>query len=772
MHAETPRTTFHPVVEYHFRGQSLTAALKAYSGPREPVLEAVTAICRALNGQAPAKEALAQARKVKSFDRLDLAIIFWSSWAELDSRLDLLDEMSAVVNRMRSAVTERDPPELRAMVLIYEGLHASRLGDKVRRCELLKQAMAILPPDGFCIGAEVRCRFLAQLGMGPDADRDLDRLLTHGDAEASYVVALCRFTHYVETIQVRPALDLLPALEVDPDKVSFNRRQGHFNYFNLLSAMLDRWIPKGRYGPVPEMPFKPGWEDVEDSWLPVVDRLAARRPTEALEAARLRAREQGDHHLQGIGFDTFNLIRCELSCGNGEAARRIVEQRRGLGNRHYMDDLYLARAELLAGDRPAAARHFAALSRAVRRYRAEGRLELELRLACELSPGDVLFLERSAREPAADGLSDPAASAVVAASAGTVRPAPTGIERIVGHSPAIVAVREAVARMAPADAPVLVTGETGTGKELVARAIHELSPRAGGPFLAINCGAIAENLLESELFGHERGAFTGAARARRGIFEEAARGTVFLDEIGDVSPRLQAALLRVLESGEIRPVGANRSRRLACRVLAATNADLARRSREGAFRPDLLFRLKRLEIHIPPLAERREDVLPLAGHFLAENRRDGRRPAMSDALKAELERRDWPGNVRELRNAVERMRLMNSDKLAYELEDLGGAPAAPEARQPSARAPANIDGPLRKGTSTIRRLERLAELFREHGRLTRQEAAATLGISLPTATSDLQQLCAEGVIEKVRPSRSPRSHYFRLKGEEAPERGE
>jgi len=342
----------------------------------------------------------------------------------------------------------------------------------------------------------------------------------------------------------------------------------------------------------------------------------------------------------------------------------------------------------------------------------------------------------------------------------------TGLGRLLGRSPAMAAVRENVRRMAPLDAAVLIIGETGTGKELVARALHEESPRAAEPFLAVNCGAIAESLLESELFGHERGAFTGAHRAHRGVFEEAAHGTVLLDEIGDISPRLQVALLRVLEAGEIRPVGSAATRRIACRVLAATNADLDQRTARGTFRKDLLFRLKRLELAVPPLRERREDILELAGHFLAEGRRDRLRPAMTDDLRRELSGRPWPGNVRELRNEMERMRLLGSEKRSYALADLGGRPAgAPEAPVRKAPGPGGAleEDRLSSGRSTMRRRERLRQLFAQHGHLTRGEVARLLEVSGNTATADLRELCAEGLIVKVEPNASPRTHYFELK---------
>jgi DNA-binding NtrC family response regulator len=206
------------------------------------------------------------------------------------------------------------------------------------------------------------------------------------------------------------------------------------------------------------------------------------------------------------------------------------------------------------------------------------------------------------------------------------------------------------------DTTVLIQGETGTGKELVARAIHHASPRADGPFVVVDCSALAETLFESELFGHERGAFTGALAARRGLFETAAGGTCLLDEIGELSPALQAKLLRALQEQSIRRVGGNEQIAVNVRMIAATNRDLRKRVEEGAFREDLYYRLNVVEIHIPPLRERSADIPVLAQHFLkkyaAENGKELK--GLSDEAMALLLRQPWPGNVRQLENAIER----------------------------------------------------------------------------------------------------------------------
>jgi len=234
----------------------------------------------------------------------------------------------------------------------------------------------------------------------------------------------------------------------------------------------------------------------------------------------------------------------------------------------------------------------------------------------------------------------------------------------------MVAVYNQIARVADSVLPILVAGESGTGKELIARAIHENGRRADRPFVAINCGAITESLLESELFGHTRGAFTGAVTDAKGLFEQAHGGTIFLDEIGETSPGLQVKLLRALEEGEIRPVGGSRSVRVDNRVIAATNLDLEQAVAEQRFRADLYYRLTVLVIRVPPLRERRDDIALLAANFLRRAcERTRREVTLSpEALKA-LTAYDWPGNVRQLENAIEYLVLFARGS-SIEVDDL------------------------------------------------------------------------------------------------------
>ena len=255
----------------------------------------------------------------------------------------------------------------------------------------------------------------------------------------------------------------------------------------------------------------------------------------------------------------------------------------------------------------------------------------------------------------------------------------TGLETIIADSPQMQAILEMIGRVAPTETTVLILGESGTGKELIAQAIHARSPRGGGPFVAVNCAAIPENLLESELFGHVRGAFTGAIRDRIGKFEAAERGTIFLDEIGEMRPELQVKILRCLEERVLERVGDNKLIRVDVRVLAATNKDLTKAIQAGEFREDLYYRLNVVPLQIPPLRERREDIRPLVQHFL---RRLGAPPRLTitpEAFRA-LETYEWPGNVRELENALERAMIFHRED-AITLADLPETVRTPKVKE-------------------------------------------------------------------------------------------
>jgi two-component system response regulator HydG len=301
-----------------------------------------------------------------------------------------------------------------------------------------------------------------------------------------------------------------------------------------------------------------------------------------------------------------------------------------------------------------------------------------------------------------------------------------GFEGVIGNSPKMHEVLAKLRSVAPTSATVLIQGETGTGKELAAKAIHTNSPRKAKPFVAMNCTALNENLLDDELFGHEAGAFTGAERVRKGRFEHANGGTLFLDEVGDMPLALQAKLLRVLENGEVFRIGSNDAIKVNVRLLSASNRELEKVVEEGKFRRDLYFRLKVVTIYLPPLRERREDIPLLTAHFIKEfNERHGKKvKGIAEPLRKAMARYDWPGNVRELRNLVESMVVQDQDDM-LSLDDLQEG----DGLLRSSSADHAADGPAGLVGRPLNEIERyFIEKTLEKTEGNREEAAKLLGI--------------------------------------------
>ena len=313
-------------------------------------------------------------------------------------------------------------------------------------------------------------------------------------------------------------------------------------------------------------------------------------------------------------------------------------------------------------------------------------------------------------------------------------------EQMVGRSPALQSVFGLIEKVAPARTTVLITGESGTGKELVARAVHARSPRSAAPFVPVNCGAIPEGLIETELFGHAKGAFTGAQGTKIGLFQAAQDGTLFLDEIGELPTALQVKLLRAIQERRIRPVGESNDVEVDVRLVAATNRDLAAEVRNGRFREDLYYRLNVVQIRVPPLRERREDVLPLADHFLkrfaAEHGRQV--PRLSAEAKRRLDDYPFPGNVRELENLIERAVALST-----------GTEVTVDALPSVLRRPAGplADGPLPEGFSLETHLEgierELIDRALAESRGVKKDAAARLGLTFRQFRHRMKKLAGE-----------------------------
>src|SRR6266550_444233 len=308
---------------------------------------------------------------------------------------------------------------------------------------------------------------------------------------------------------------------------------------------------------------------------------------------------------------------------------------------------------------------------------------------------------------------------------------PRRFEQIIGNSPALEAVLEQVERVAPTDSTVLIQGETGTGKELIARAIHNLSMRCGRPFIKLNCAAIPSGLLESELFGHEKGAFTGAINQKIGRFELADKGTLFLDEVGDIPAALQPKLLRVLQEQEFERLGGTRTHQVDVRLVAATNRDLAEMVKRGEFRSDLYYRLNVFPVLLPPLRERREDIPALVTHFVEIlGRRMGREiEHIPTETMSALSSYQWPGNIRELQNLIERAVILSND---------GVLP------NPLPAAEAEQRAPISPGATTLRDSERtlILQTLEAVGWVIGgpKGAAAKLGLARTTLIHKMQKL--------------------------------
>ncbi len=764
--------------------------------------KALRKIRACLQGKILAKDAIKAAEEISANEcSSELLLLILGSWLELSIRLGRLSEADAIVHRIKALLTEKTHPAIIAYTQWAEAMLIDAKGNKIECEKLLRKITNILPEHSprhkFYIWE--LAMFLAQQGRLKEYKKGMKTLAWQCNNNFPPAkITFINFINAMETGNIQDASGLLPEITGNSAlKPEYSRIPIH-GYQALLKLMNNSSAGK-----------PPLSHDIAQNkhvyWPDIIKALLLKENDTALSLARSNAKTNLKH-IVGQTFDSFCMIRAELASGNAEAARHLIDIRNNRGNKHYFDDFFLARAELLANNRKLAATHFADLLQAVEKYNAHGRLDFEMVIANELSHGNIIALTRHASQIINSKKLPLSSSRSYTGKTTTTKPEPDDpLKNIIGSSDTIKNIRETIRRFADLDAPVLITGETGTGKEVIARAIHEMSARKKQPFIPVNCSSLTETLLESELFGYERGAFTGANRTTKGLFESAGKGTIFLDEIGDISPRLQVSLLRVLETGEIRGVGSSNTRKITCRIIAATNADLEKLSATGQFRKDLIFRLQRLLINLPPLRERPEDILQLVRFFIDTGRKVGAHAALSEDLKKALQKYNWPGNVRELKNIIERMRLMHSDKLFYNINDLDikfrtpaeeptqpvtsppptpispqttnttytptpshepeRQPATPPASQPDfANTPATddeqIDAIINNSRSPLRRQEKLRELFNKYKKLTRSEIITITGVSPNTATKDLKLLCKENFIKRIEPSASTRSHYF------------
>lgn len=474
----------------------------------------------------------------------------------------------------------------------------------------------------------------------------------------------------------------------------------------------------------------------------------------------------------------YLCLHYELSNKNSGKAKLILIDNQKKGKAHFLDDLFYARIALIESKRNDALYLFKRLMLNVHKYGFMYRLEFELQFAKEISSADLFFLLQKANEFKDKKILLEEKVEVLSEKRYE------GLDLIIGNSAPIEKVKTLIQKFAIIAEPILITGETGTGKELVAKAIHDIGVNAKEPFLAINCGSLTDTLLQSELFGYEAGAFTGAQKEKKGIFEAAGKGTVFLDEFEDVSPKMQSSLLRILETNEIRLIGGTKSRIIYCKIVIATNVSLKSLVAKKTFRDDLYFRLARYEIKLPALKARQADIPELIQHFLsAQNDKEFSPMIDADLLKT-LINYDWPGNIRELRNVIERMKTLHPAKNIYGINDFEFdqlenfsetkkiANATPNTvTQKTQSADSNshaseeerIQKIIEKGFKIENRLLFLKDLFLKYKKLSRSQVREILKVNPITADSALKMLCEEGFIIKKTPTKSTKSHYYEIK---------
>ncbi|OGV85007.1 MAG: hypothetical protein A2340_09885 [Lentisphaerae bacterium RIFOXYB12_FULL_60_10] len=718
-----------------------------------PLLAALSQLCQFLDGKPGTNGAFLAARKIHLPDAdPNLVILFLCRWADAigiqsQSIPERLQEAWALVVQAEKLRQPETPLEINAQLLTTQSHLAGMEGNRIRQESLLQIALKTLPgnsPRFKDLYLEMAA-LMARSGRLSSMGNILPEIVT--TASHQHQFNALRYLDAIETGRWELANQLS-----EPDRASIPAMAP------LHTAIRHATILANILGHL-NLPID--LSDLPD-WALSLRCLLEGRTEQALKWARVSERNH-PVSLTGIGWTAYSLMRAELATGQTAAASRILRLRHEQGNLHYLDTFFEARIAILENRMPDALKLLRKLQQPALDYQAFGRLAAELKLSVELSREQLIQIAPHIPSLQETPIPLPSVSPSPRKLAPPISEDPK-LAHLIGNSSVMQSIRVQIHQLAPLDVPVLITGETGTGKELVARAIHDLSPRHKDPFIAVNCGAIAESLLESELFGHEKGAFSGASQAHRGLFEEAADGSILLDEIGDIPPRLQVALLRVLETGDIRPVGSARTRTIRARILAATNANLPQLSETGKFRKDLLYRLQRMEIDIPPLRERSDDILPLAYHFLNEGRPSNQSATLAPALRDHLTTLRWEGNIRELRNRLERMRLLTSDRPHYELTDFLGIsePSAPAmaVRTQITDVPPKPPVAWSKGRSHLRRLEQLRRIFDEQGWLTRQEIIQMMGVSSNTATEDLRRLGEAGFIQRVQPSRSPRSVYF------------
>lgn len=761
----------HPLVkDYLEKFNFASEILPAHHYPQTPIVLAILDLKSALLKKIdPALARISAERAIlEKEDNLELILIFLEMWFRLSVQNGRGNEPESILKRIKNIPTDNLSPEFKVIEKTCAGIICGTKNNLNEMIATFTEAIDQLPQNSviykrifikICLAESCRGRLNKYLEKISEVKKRQDDESILGNLK------IAEFFNLVEQANFQKAEILLPWLE--KYEAFTNIIMNSSNILKLTLKIIQNYF-NNKITPANKaiiLKDQPPW--VQSAYY-----LLLREPILSLESAKKDVELVKNAGHLGFLSDTF--IRAELANRNHEAARWIIEQKEHEGNFLGFEHFFLARIEILAGNQEKAKYHLRKLKEFVFKYGFEKRIEIELDLACELN---INLYNRLLKE------CDQIESTRI-----VINPKPikviTNSNILYGKSDAISNLKNQIEKLAPLNIPVLITGETGTGKDLVARILHNSSPRSKEPFISVNCAAISENLLQSELFGYEKGAFTGALSNHKGIIEEAGLGTVFLDEIGDISQQLQIVLLRLLENGEYRPIGSNRTQKMACRVIAATNAPLEKLVEKNTFRKDLYYRLERFLISIPPLREHKEDICELAFYFLKKDRDPSYKVSLSSDLIKALEIYKWPGNIRELRNVMERMRFMNLNKQQFNLSDLdkeylpvnknilvedksGFYPivsiesTSAEINQLSAPNPA-VKSKYQGKKNNHLRTDTLKRMFQKYKKLSKTEAAKALNCSINSISDDINTLLNEGFIEKIEPSIAPRTHYYQI----------
>jgi len=727
----------------------------------------------------------------KKLNDPDLAILLIIRWIDMDFRYGRKEEIEILVQRGNAIVNEKTPLFLKCRLLDCHGHYLRthdnyQLGEKyiLKALKLLKENKN----DHYYIllirkAIEKISRLTGSLIIDEVTQIYLNKSLSQHTIESA---AFTIFYHHAKIGNLKEAEEMLNQME----SLGFDRILNSIVNEKLL---LD--LHKYKYSPLNLLKiekkliqkYELANKNSTSQYSLIQSNLFNLCLTQLLLNKVEDATNAAKHYCQLFPLEDspstkYLLILISLSNEDIDYPLETLDRESKRGAFEYIYYFYYGQIEWIRGNIKKARDYFYLTWENIIKYKAENYLDIQLKLAKGISMSDWFEILQS---KSSINISKVQKKEMIKNNDLNEADDKNNKVQIIGKSKIASIMNQNIELFSKLDTPVLILGETGTGKDLAARAIHFHGNLKLKPFLAVNCGAIAENLLETELFGHAIGAFTGAIKKHKGLFEEAGRGTVFLDEIGEISQRLQVLLLRVLETKEIRPVGETKTKKIHCRILAATNADLKKLIKNGKFRKDLYFRLNRLELIIAPLKEKKDDIILLADHFLNIDNKNNFRIKISEGLKKFFLNYKWPGNVRELKNTIEKMKILSSNKEYFSMEDVDfmqqekfnlefkrfdekPVETNPEKEQRKFQPVTNdisekqnkIENILSQGKFIIRRLNILQKLFEEYNKLTAKEISQITGFSPTTITKYLKTLCQQNFIEKMTPTKSPRTHYF------------